>query len=71
MRSARRPPASAVQTLVSTTRLGDAKRNAELRQRYLMVIVDGISVRANGSLPGRAPTWDEQTARWIAEPKVV
>jgi AcrR family transcriptional regulator len=55
--------------LVSTTRLGDAARNAELRQRYLAVIVDGISARSNDPLPGRAPTWDEQTARWIDAPK--
>ena len=57
--------------LVSTTRLGDADRNAELRQRYLAVIVEGISSRADGSLPGRAPSWDEQTARWIAKPRAV
>ena len=57
--------------LVSTTRLGDADRSAELRQRYLAIIVDGISARADGSLPGRAPTWDEQTARWIAAPRAV
>jgi AcrR family transcriptional regulator len=54
--------------LVSMTRLGDGERNAELRQRYLAVIVDGISAGGDGALPGRAPTWQEQTARWIAEP---
>jgi AcrR family transcriptional regulator len=53
--------------LVSTTRLGDDERNAELRQRYLAVIVDGLAARANGSLPGRAPTWNEQTARWVTQ----
>jgi AcrR family transcriptional regulator len=57
--------------LISTTRLANAERDAELRQRYLAVIVDGISSRADGSLPGRAPTWDEQTARCIAEPTAV
>lgn len=57
--------------LVSTTRLGDAERNAELRQRYLAVIVDGISARADGALPGSAPTWHEQTARWTTEPGAV
>ena len=53
--------------LVSTTRLGDDERNAELRQRYLAVIVDGMSARTNDRLPGRAPTWDEQTARWVTQ----
>lgn len=51
--------------LVSMTRLGDAERTAEMRRRYLAVIIDGISSRADGPLPGRAPTWEEQTARWI------
>jgi AcrR family transcriptional regulator len=50
--------------LVSTTRLGDPDRGAELRHRYLEVIIDGISSGA-ASLPGRAPTWAEQTARWV------
>lgn len=52
--------------LVSTTQVGNPERNAELRQRYLAVIVDGISSRADGALPKRPPTWVEQTARWIA-----
>lgn len=51
--------------LISSTRLGDPERSAELRQRYLTVIIDGISARSSRMLPGRAPTWDEQTARWI------
>lgn len=54
--------------LVSTTRLADDERNAELRQRYLAVIVDGLSARSKSPLPGRAPTWDEQTARWATQP---
>jgi AcrR family transcriptional regulator len=51
--------------LVSTTRLGDAERTAELRRRYLDVLIDGISARATGSLAGRPPTWAEQVARWV------
>jgi len=46
-------------------RLGDAIRTAELRQRHLAVIMDGL--RSGGTpLPGRAPTWQEQLERWIA-----
>ena len=51
--------------LVSMARLGDAERTAELRRRYLAVIIDGISSRADTALPGRPATWEEQTARWI------
>jgi AcrR family transcriptional regulator len=46
-------------------KLGDAARTAELRQRHLAVIMDGL--RSGGTpLPGRAPTWEEQLGRWIA-----
>lgn len=51
--------------LISTTRLGDGERTADLRKRFLAVIIDGISAGASASLPGRPPTWPEQTARWI------
>ena len=46
-------------------RLGDAARSAELRQRYLAVIIDGLRSGQRTPLPGHAPTWQEQTARWI------
>src|SRR6266853_1638829 len=42
-------------------RLGDAARSAELRQRYLAVIIDGLRLGQHTPLPGRAPTWQEQT----------
>src|SRR6266566_7182107 len=46
-------------------RLGDAARSAELRQRYLAVIIDGLRSEGRTPLPGHAPTWQEQTERWI------
>src|SRR5947207_1532955 len=46
-------------------RLGDAARSAELRQRYLTVIIDGLRSGQRTTLPGHAPTWQEQTERWI------
>ena len=46
-------------------RLGDAARSAELRQRHLAVIIDGLRSVGRTPLPGHAPTWQEQTERWI------
>jgi hypothetical protein len=46
-------------------RLGDAARSAGLRQRYLAVIIDGLRSGQLTPLPGHAPTWQEQTERWI------
>jgi hypothetical protein len=46
-------------------RLGDAARSAGLRQRYLAVIIDGLRSGQQTPLPGHAPTWHEQTERWI------
>jgi AcrR family transcriptional regulator len=50
--------------MVSSVRLGDARRTAEMRTRYLEVLLAGMSARAGGRLPGRPPTWEEQSARW-------
>lgn len=46
-------------------RLGDETRTAELRQRQLAVIIDGLSSKSPTPLPGSAPTWEEQAARWM------
>ena len=51
-------------------KLGDAARTAELRQRHLAVIIDGLrSARGTAAgqrapIPGQPPTWEEQTERW-------
>ncbi len=45
-------------------RLGDAARSAELRQRHLAVIIDGLRSGQHTPLPGQPPTWQEQTERW-------
>jgi len=50
---------------LASVRLGDAQRSAELRQRHLAVIMDGLHSSQPTPLPGRPPTWEEQTARWI------
>ncbi|HSR83241.1 MAG TPA: TetR/AcrR family transcriptional regulator [Streptosporangiaceae bacterium] len=46
-------------------KLGDSSRTAELRQRHLAVIIDGLRSGQQTPLPGEPPTWDEQTERWI------
>lgn len=52
-------------------KLGDASRTAELRQRHLAVIIDGLrsgegaAARERTPLPGQPPTWAEQTERWL------
>ena len=49
---------------IATTRLGDPGRTAELRQRQLALIIDGLRSVDSEGLPGSSPTWDEQDARW-------
>lgn len=51
--------------LVSGVRLGDEARTAEVRQRCLTVVIEGITNPSPTLLPGSPPTWEEQTARWI------
>ena len=46
-------------------KLGDASRTAELRQRHLAIIIDGLRAGQHTPLPGKPPTWEEQTERWI------
>ena len=50
--------------LIAQTRLGNQQRTAELRQRVLGVILDGLRPGSGGVLPGRAPSWTEQLERW-------
>jgi AcrR family transcriptional regulator len=51
--------------LLARVKLGDANRTAELRQRHLAVIIDGLRSTQPTPLPGDPPTWQEQTKRWI------
>lgn len=50
---------------LARVQLGDASRTAELRQRHLAVIIDGLRSTQPTPLPGKPPTWQEQTQRWI------
>jgi AcrR family transcriptional regulator len=51
--------------LLAGVKLGDADRTAELRQRHLAIIIDGLRSGDRTPLPGTPPTWEEQTGRWI------
>lgn len=50
--------------LIAQTTLGGPARAAELRQRQLALIIDGLSVTHSDPLPGTPPTPAEQSARW-------
>jgi AcrR family transcriptional regulator len=49
---------------LSTVKLGNAERSAELRQRHLTVIIDGLHNVHPTPLPGETPAWEEQLERW-------
>src|SRR5262250_750171 len=51
--------------LLAEVNLGDADRTAELRQRHLAIIIDGLRSGEHTPLPGKPPSWQEQTERWI------
>jgi hypothetical protein len=50
--------------MLAKTRLGDDNRTAELKQRQLAIIIDGLRTDRAASLPGAPPTWEEQESRW-------
>jgi AcrR family transcriptional regulator len=55
---------SLVFELVAAIKLGDSARTAELRRRYLELILDGLRPREGETLRGPAPTWQEINGRW-------
>jgi len=50
--------------IVAVIKLGSPERTAQLRQRYLAIILSGMHRSAAGGLPGQPPTWQEINARW-------
>ena len=51
--------------MLASIKLGDEKRSAQLRQRYLQLVLDGIRRPASREpLPAVAPTEAELSARW-------
>jgi AcrR family transcriptional regulator len=57
---------SLVFELVAGIKFPDAERTAELRRRYLVVILDGLRATDRGPLPGPPPAWQEISERWAA-----
>jgi AcrR family transcriptional regulator len=51
--------------LLSMLRVGGPERTAEVRQRHLTLIIDGLRAGSPTALPGEPPTWQEQTERWV------
>jgi AcrR family transcriptional regulator len=55
---------SLVFELVAAVKVSDPQRSAQLRQRYLEVILDGLRATDRGPLPGPPPSWQEVSERW-------
>jgi hypothetical protein len=57
---------SLVFELVAAVKFADPARTAELRHRYLALILDGMRADGRGELPGPPPDWREISERWNA-----
>jgi len=57
---------SLVFELAAAIRFSDPGRTAELRRRYLAVILDGLRATDRGEIPGPPPGWQEISERWVA-----
>lgn len=51
---------------LAAIKLGGPERAARLRNRYLVVVLDGLRADAGSTLPGTPPTFQEISARWAA-----
>ena len=56
---------SLVFELVAAVKFPGAERTAELRRRYLALILDGMRAGGREDLPGPPPTWQELSERWV------
>jgi len=52
--------------LVAALKFADPGRTAELRRRYLALILDGMRATGRDQLPGSPPGWPEISERWNA-----
>ena len=50
--------------LVAAVKFADPLRTAELRHRYLALILDGMRAPGGSELPGPPPAWPELSERW-------
>jgi AcrR family transcriptional regulator len=51
---------------LAAVRVGGAERTAQLRQRYLTLILESLRAPATTPLPGPPPNWQEINSRWNA-----
>ncbi|MDF2758871.1 MAG: putative transcriptional regulator, TetR family [Thermomicrobiales bacterium] len=49
---------------LAAIKVGDPERTAQLRQRYLALLLDGLRDTSAASLPGSPPSWEEISRRW-------
>jgi AcrR family transcriptional regulator len=49
---------------LASVQIGDLRRTAELRQRYLTLILVALHAPPTTPLPGRPPDWQEVNGRW-------
>jgi AcrR family transcriptional regulator len=57
---------SLVFELVAAVKFASPERTAELRRRYLALILDGLRATEREALPGPPPAWHELSERWAA-----
>ena len=50
--------------MVASVRGADAGRTAQLRERYLTLLLDGLRAPDPSALPGPPPSWAEMSGRW-------
>lgn len=53
---------------IAAVKLGDERRTAQLRRRYLALALDALHVTSGTRLPGPPPRWQELSARWDQQP---
>src|SRR5829696_1312372 len=49
---------------LAAIKVGNPERTAQLRQRYLALLLDGLRDTSAASLPGSPPSWEEISRRW-------
>jgi AcrR family transcriptional regulator len=49
---------------LAAVRGGDEERTAQLRRRYLALILEALRTRGRQPLPGPPPSWEEVNGRW-------
>jgi hypothetical protein len=51
--------------LIAAVKVANPERTAELRHRYLALVLDGLRARERPELPGPPPGWPDISDRWV------